>query len=68
MMLEISEIKVMINTGATDIVFMTPMATTPYPQMNYPPLIKLEAACGYGVEWVQKTFGREPDEIIDLKK
>ena len=66
MQLNISRITVLISPNSTDTIYLTPEAETPFPVMGYPANLKLEAQAGYGVEWVRKTFGREPDEVIDL--
>lgn len=66
--LSIKKIKVMINQSGTDTIYVEPDADTSFPIMGFPSYFKMEAQAGYGVEWVKKTFNREPDEIIDMKQ
>lgn len=66
--LPVKKITVLVNTGNTDTVYFSLDASTPYPNMGYEANAKMDARSGYGVEWVRQTFGRDPDEIIDLKK
>ena len=65
--LNIKKITVLTNTCSTDVIYFDADIESPYPEMKYPPLVKMEAAAGYGKEYVKKVFGREPDEVIDVK-
>jgi hypothetical protein len=40
---------------------------TPYPVMKYEGHASIHVQAGYGLEWVRKAFGRDPDEIISMK-
>ncbi len=64
--LKIKHVKVMLTNNSTDTVYLIPEAESPFPIMGYPANIKMEAERGFGVEWVRRTFGIEP-EILDFR-
>lgn len=64
--LKIIRVVVMTHRSRPDTIFMTPDVETAFPTMRFEPNLKMEAEAGYGVEWVRKTFGRDPDEIVRL--
>lgn len=66
--LKIKYIQVHLDDSGPDYIYLTPDCETPFPILKYPPFLKMEAQAGYGVEWVRKVFGREPDNILDFRK
>lgn len=67
MNLKIKRISVMLTRTGGDTIYLYPEAETPFPIMKYEASIKMEAQAGYGVEWVRKVFGQDPDEVLDLR-
>lgn len=63
MNIKIKHIQVILASGP-DTIILTPDLETPFPNMKDPASLKMDAQKGYGIEWVRKVFGREPDEII----
>lgn len=61
---KINKVVVLRRRNATDLIYLTIDAPTPFPNMKYEAKFSGEAQHGYGVEWVKSTLGVDP-EIID---
>ncbi len=65
-MINVKLIEVLTGVRAsTDKVNLYLIAPTPFPELGYEPCATVEVRAGYGVEWVEKAFGRGPDVVID---
>lgn len=65
--LKVRHVKVGINTGSVDHIWLELDVETAFPKMGYSTTAKLEAEAGYGIEWVRNVLGYEP-EVIDFRR
>jgi hypothetical protein len=57
--LKVKKAVVLLSPG-TDIILLTLDEATSFPEMKYPPVFKMEARHGYGVEYCQKVLKLKP--------
>lgn len=67
MNIKIKKITVHLDDAGPDYIYLTPEVETPFPILQYEASMKMAAQAGYGVEWVKKTFNRDPDEVLVLR-
>lgn len=71
--LKVKRVSVLLREG-TDLVWMVlDEVSSPFPEMDaaepgkYGATAQIDVRHDYGIEWVRKTFGREPDEVISSR-
>lgn len=63
--IKIKKITVVIGNGET--IYFEPELPSPFPKMGYEATLKMEVASGHGVAYVREHFGRDPDEVIQMR-
>lgn len=66
--MEINVKKITIISRVTDTVYLDTDLPEPIWPFNGCLTLQFEAVKGKGAEYVRKTFGREPDEIVDPQR
>ncbi len=64
--LKVTRIQVLLRKSHPDLITLDLDAPPSFPKMI--PYARIEVQRNGGIEWVRQTFGREPDEIIDIDR
>lgn len=64
LILQLDRVTVLITHGTDQVCIHPKGLPTPFPEMKYPAVLRLDARKGYGVTWCRKFLGVEP-EVID---
>ena len=67
-MIKILKIEILINLSGPDKIFFHTDLPTPYPEVEYPANLQMDARAGYAEQYVQKNFPGVPVEILNAKR